>query len=73
MLGTIPFVLRKRIYAIAALAGAGVYYLFWYLNVDEAVAMIVGALTTILIRVLATVFKLNIPKVIVYSKIDEKK
>ena len=73
MLGTIPFVLRKRIYAIAALAGAGVYYLLWYFNVDEAASMIVGALVTILIRVLATVFKLNIPKAIVYSKIDTKK
>ena len=73
MLGTIPFVLRKRIYAIAALAGAGVYYLLWYFNVDEALSMIVGALTTILIRVLATVFKLNIPKIINYSKINEKK
>ena len=74
MLGTIPFVLRKRIYAIAALAGAAVYYLLWYLNVGEAIAMIVGALTTILIRVLATVFKLNIPKAIVYSKLrDENK
>ena len=73
MLGTIPFVLRKRIYAIAALAGAGVYYLLWYFNVAEAASMILGALVTILIRVLATVFKLNIPKVINYSKINEKK
>ena len=73
MLGTIPFVLRKRIYAIAALSGAAVYYLLWYLSIGEAIAMIVGALTTILIRVLATVFKLNIPKAIVYSKIDSKK
>ena len=68
-LGTIPFVLRKRIYAIAALAGAAVYYLLWYLNVGEAIAMVVGALTTVLIRVLATVFKLNIPKAINYSQI----
>ena len=73
MLGTIPFVLRKRIYAIAALAGAAVYYFLWYINVDEAVAMIVGAIATIMIRALATVFKLNIPKAIVYSKIDTEK
>ncbi len=73
MLGTIPFVLRKRIYAIAALAGAGVYYLLWYLNIGEAIAMVVGALTTILIRVLATVFKLNIPKAINFSKLRADK
>ena len=72
-LGTIPFVLRKRIYAIAALSGAAVYYLLWYLNVGEALAMILGALATILIRVLATVFKLNIPKAIEYSKLRGEK
>ena len=71
LLGTIPFVLRKRIYALAAAAGAGVYYLLWYLCVDEGVAMIVGAVTTILIRVLATVFKLNIPKAINFSKLRD--
>lgn len=73
LLGTIPFVLRKRIYALAAAAGAGIYYLLWYFNADEAVAMIAGALTTILIRVLATVFKLNIPKAINFSKLRDDK
>ncbi len=73
LLGTIPFVLRKRIYAIAAAAGAAAYYLLWYLSIDEAVAMIVGALTTFIIRVLATVFKLNIPKAINFSKLRADK
>lgn len=69
LLGTIPFVLRKRIYAIAAAAGAAAYYILWYFNIDETVAMIVGAAITIVIRVLATVFKLNVPKAINFSKL----
>ncbi len=73
LLGTIPFVLRKRIYALAAAAGAAMYYLLWYFSVGEAAAMIVGALTTVLIRVLATVFKLNIPKAINFSKLRDDK
>lgn len=73
LLGTIPFVLRKRIYAIAAAAGAAAYYVLWYFSVDEAIAMIVGALTTFIIRVLATVFKLNIPKAINFSKLRGEK
>lgn len=70
MLNDIPFVLRKRIYALAAAGGAGVYYLIWKLAPSaENVAMIVGALTTITIRVLATCFKWNMPKAINFSRL----
>lgn len=69
MLNDIPFVLRKRIYALAAAAGAGVYYLLWYLQLNGALAMIIGALTTVAIRILATVFKWNMPKAINFSKL----
>lgn len=70
MLNDVPFVLRKRIYAIAAAAGAGVYYLIWWISPEaEVAAMIIGALTTVLIRVLATVFKWNAPKAINFTKL----
>jgi len=68
----IPFILRKRIYALAAAAGAGVYYLLWYIEANNVLAMIVGALTTILIRVLATVFKWNMPKAINFTKLRQQ-
>lgn len=73
LLNDVPFVLRKRIYALAAAAGAGVFYIIWRLNSEaEVVAMIVGALTTVLIRVLATIFKWNMPKAINFTRIREE-
>ena len=72
MLGDVPFVLRKRIYALATAAGAAVYYLIWHFAPTyEAHAMIVGALVTIIIRFLATIFKWNMPKAINFSEFKE--
>lgn len=72
-LKTVPFVLRKRIYAAAALAGSLVYYLLAsYVLVGttagEIISCIIGILTVFSIRVIATVFKLNFPKAIDFSK-----
>ncbi|MBO5945731.1 MAG: trimeric intracellular cation channel family protein [Clostridia bacterium] len=69
MLNDVPFVLRKRIYILATAAGAAVFYIIYKLDPElEIMAMIVGALTTITIRVLATIFRWNIPKAINFSK-----
>lgn len=68
----VPFVLRKRIYALATAAGAAIFYIIQYINVEYQVfAMIVGALTTIAIRVLATIFKWNMPKAINFQALRE--
>lgn len=69
MLNDVPFVLRKRIYVLATAAGAAVFYVIYKIDPAlEITAMIVGALTTIIIRILATIFKWNIPKAINFSK-----
>ena len=79
MLNDIPFVLRKRIYAIAAAAGAAVYVLFWKVTgnftsgIPDWVATVLGAATTIAIRILATRFKWNAPKAIKFSEVREPK
>ena len=77
MLNDIPFVLRKRIYAIAAAAGAGVYVmcykLFIPIGMHDAVATVLGALTTVIIRVLATILKWNAPKAIRFSELRMEK
>ena len=73
MLNGIPFVLRKRIYAIATAVGAGIYFLLWrYTAIPDPIATTLGALTTILIRVLATILKWNAPKAIRFSDMREK-
>ena len=72
MLNDVPFVLRKRIYAVATIAGAAIYYVIWrFAPTFEAGAMIIGALTTIIIRILATIFKWNMPKAINFSEFRE--
>lgn len=64
----VPFVLVKRIYALAAAAGAAVFYIIQHISTDyQITAMIVGAVTTIAIRVLATIFKWDMPKAIVFK------
>ena len=73
LLNDVPFVLRKRIYALAAAAGAAVYYIIWKINSEaEVTAMIIGALTTVVIRVLATLLKWNMPKAINFTKMREE-
>ncbi len=61
MLREIPFVLNKRIYAIAALAGALVYYLLHLLSAAEWISAPAGILVTFLLRLLATHYKWNLP------------
>lgn len=60
---TIPFVLKKRIYAVASIAGAGVYYALFQWCVGRTLSMLAGLLTTVLIRMLATHYAWDLPKV----------
>lgn len=68
-LGEIPFVLKKRIYAVASLVGASLYYILYkFTSLPEFIPLIVGVLAVVIIRVVATVFKLNMPKAIIFKK-----
>jgi uncharacterized membrane protein YeiH len=62
LLREIPFVLKKRIYALAAICGALVYYLLWLVRAPNTVALFAGVTVTFVLRALATVFKWNLPK-----------
>ncbi len=63
MIGEIPFVLRKRVYAVASLAGGCVYYLMYLWRVDSVVSAVTGITVVFSIRMLATVFKWSLPKI----------
>ena len=56
-----PYILRKHVYACASLAGALLYVLLSRIISSDA-AMVLGALTVILIRLLATRYCWNLPK-----------
>ena len=63
MLGTMVKVMRKRIYAVASLAGGIVYYMLLRLGIGDIASAISGMLLIFALRVLATVFKWNLPTV----------
>ncbi len=61
---SIPFVLVKRIYAIAAILGSSAYYILYLFEINDGIAIIVGTLVTFILRILAMTFKWNMPKAI---------
>ena len=58
----VPFVLRKHVYAVAAIAGAMTYALLSRASVHSALAYGAGWAVTVSLRMLATVFRWNLPK-----------
>jgi uncharacterized membrane protein YeiH len=77
ILRDIPFILRKRVYALAALIGASLYYVliirvFPGNPVAKVISQIACILLVVLIRVLATKLEWNLPKAIEFSKLEEK-
>lgn len=64
MAGRVPKILRKRVYALAAIIGSVIYYLLTYYNVCPSEwAIAVGAGSILVIRILATIFRWNLPTV----------
>jgi uncharacterized membrane protein YeiH len=60
MAGQTPYVLKKHIYACASIAGAMLYAGLMN-HINEDIAMLSGAATVIIIRLLATRFCWNLP------------
>lgn len=63
MLMEIPFVLKKRIYAVASILGGTAYHLMYIHAVNIRLATVISVLIVFAVRILATVFKLDLPKV----------
>ena len=64
LLQRIPFVLNKRIYAVAAIAGAFTYWVIEYVFLNPVLAYAAGWLVTVTLRMLATIYKWNLPRAI---------
>lgn len=65
----VPALFKKRIYLIAGIAGACTYYIMFKAGVWDVVSVSVSAGLVVLIRVLATIFKWNMPKAISFDKL----
>jgi uncharacterized membrane protein YeiH len=63
MIGEIPFVLRKRVYAVASLAGGCVYYLMYMWRLSSTASALTSIAVVFAIRMLATAFKWSLPKI----------
>ena len=75
ILRDIPFILRQRVYALAALIGASLYYIliirvFPGNPYAQVVSQIGCILLVVLIRVLATKLEWDLPKAIEFSKFE---
>ena len=64
MAGRVPKILRKRVYALAAIIGAIIYYILIHYNIcSSTLAIVIGAGSVLIIRILATIFRWNLPTV----------
>ena len=64
MLQEIPFVLKKHIYAVAAIAGALTFCLLTRAGMSQAVSYGAGWTATFMLRMLAMHYKWNLPRAI---------
>lgn len=64
MLGQVPFILVKRVYAVASILGALSYCLLDRAGVDQAAASLTGMMIVFCVRMLATRYRWNLPKAI---------
>ena len=62
LLGEMSAVLRKRIYAVAAIAGALIYYFLLLFNCGELLSATVSMVLVFTLRMLATHYKWNLPR-----------
>lgn len=58
---TMPKLLCKRIYAVASLAGALLYYLLLLMGVNKVIGSVCGMGLIVALRILATKYKWNLP------------
>lgn len=62
--GRIPVILKKRVYALAAIIGGAIYQILTeYSLVSSSAAVFIGAGSVLLIRILATIFRWNLPRI----------
>lgn len=78
LLMNIPLILRKRVYAVAAIIGSSVYYLVAEvimkdMGSKDIVATVCCVTVIFIIRMCATIFRWNMPKAIDFSKVDLQK
>lgn len=62
LLNEVPLIFRKDIYALACVAGGGVYFLCTYMNLPTGFTEIIAALSVIVFRLIAVKFHIHLPQ-----------
>lgn len=63
MVNEIPYVLKKHVYAVASIAGGIAYYIMGRYNVSETIAVVMAITIVVVLRMLATKYRWNLPRV----------
>lgn len=63
MSNEIPLILKKRIYAIAAIIGSIIYYVLWNTKLPFEITMFTSIFITVIIRLLAKRYRWNLPAI----------
>ena len=61
LINEVPLIFRKEIYALACVFGGLVYYLCLYSGLNSRLTQIIGAVSVILIRILAVKYHISLP------------
>lgn len=62
LLNEVPLIFRKDIYALACIAGGGVYFICSYFDLPTGLIEIISALTVIVFRLIAVKFHIHLPQ-----------
>ncbi|MBX2928012.1 MAG: trimeric intracellular cation channel family protein [Saprospiraceae bacterium] len=63
LLNEVPLLFRKDIYALACVAGGGVYFICIYFNLPTGITELLAALTVIALRLIAVKFHIHLPQI----------
>ena len=73
LLNEVPLIFRKDVYALACVAGGGIYFICDYFNVPTNITEIIAASTVIVFRLIAVKYHLHLPQLQpLNSKSEEK-
>lgn len=62
LLNQVPLVFRKDIYALACVAGGGVYFLCHYIHLPTGITEVIAAASVISLRLIAVKFHIHLPQ-----------
>jgi len=75
LVGEVPLVFRKEIYATASFVGASIFLVMVHFSVDTDIAVVLSILITLMMRVWAIMYNIELPVFISYKprEITQKK